>query len=137
MRKGQLQPPELLSVAFVCSKLELGERYPSPPQTKSPLFLPVICFLTDMLQKPPQPGEKEQPKDTVLTGVSAEGSRPMPWAPGGIQSCRGAGTDHSVEKGMGNGELGPPLVPQVSHSKGIRCGPLALGYTLTFLRSLS
>lgn len=40
LRKGQWKPPERLSIALGCSKLELGERYPSPPQTKSPLFLP-------------------------------------------------------------------------------------------------
>lgn len=121
LRKGRLQLPERLSVALGRSEPELGERYPSPPQTKSPLFLPGICFLTNVLQKPPRPGGKEQPKDTALTGGSAEGSRPMPRAPAGVQSCGGAGTDRRVEEGRENGELGPPGPPgrsQQRHSLG-------------------
>lgn len=80
------------------------------------MFLPVICFLSNVLQKGPQPGEEEQPKDTVLTGGSVEGQPIQAWAPEGIQSCGGAGRDCSMDKGVGNRELGPWGRSQRRHS---------------------
>lgn len=53
---------------------------PIPSPDKITFVPPVICFLTNARQKPPQPGEKEQLKDTALTGQPVHASRSS-WHP--------------------------------------------------------
>lgn len=93
-----------------CSKLELGERYPSPPWTKSPLFLPNLLPARRAAESTPGRWEgaaQGRGADRRISG--GQQTHAMGWG--------GAGTDHSGVRAWGAGSW----VPSVT--KGTRCGP--------------
>lgn len=90
--------------------------HPRPKQNHLCLSL-VICFL---LQKPPWPGEKEQPKDALLKRGCLEGTPGSATYPHGCQPLISGGSVETAHHGLEGGREQPGSLPTCQagdHSK--------------------